>query len=338
MGAKFNFIFLIINYLTILEVAEAKHFQSGVNLKNGNYYITIEDLAKEKMLSREYNSRSNYSGLFGFGWCSPLEQKLIPESKSQYQLIYCDKKIHISTSDVFEFQSTRTWQNLEFTKAGLLLSFLSQDGQRTELVYKDGLLTDVIKGQNFSLKFKYEPNKKRIQMITFNKSQLIYFTYDNLSLLKASRHSLFGSLNYQYDSFSNLTELYGAAGTVEHMLYDSKKDLLLERITSECVENFSYTSPHDATKLTVKTLRACRRSHKKAIDYEFRFKESRFGHRALSSLKITSKQMSFIIDYDLESGKILKNRRIKNDKDLKLQRGSFNEHPKSWPNQGKLGS
>ena len=45
----------------------------GVNLKNGNFYITYTDIVvpggdHDLAITRTYNSKSNDNGWFGFGW------------------------------------------------------------------------------------------------------------------------------------------------------------------------------------------------------------------------------------------------------------------------------
>ena len=54
---------------------------AGVNLKNGNFYISYTDIvigaAKFKIeITRTYNSKSTGMGLFGFGWGSDYETAL----------------------------------------------------------------------------------------------------------------------------------------------------------------------------------------------------------------------------------------------------------------------
>ncbi|WP_406685483.1 DUF6531 domain-containing protein [Seonamhaeicola sp. MEBiC1930] len=55
---------------------------AGVNLKNGNYYVSYTDIEMNTFRSaftsivRTYNSKSTTVGLFGFGWGSELETKL----------------------------------------------------------------------------------------------------------------------------------------------------------------------------------------------------------------------------------------------------------------------
>ncbi len=54
---------------------------SGVNLKNGNYFISYTDIltsskGKTLEMTRTYNSKSTSVGWFGYGWGSPFETKL----------------------------------------------------------------------------------------------------------------------------------------------------------------------------------------------------------------------------------------------------------------------
>lgn len=54
---------------------------SGVNLKNGNFYISYTDIVvpgggKKLEITRTYNSKSTEVGWFGFGWGSEFETKL----------------------------------------------------------------------------------------------------------------------------------------------------------------------------------------------------------------------------------------------------------------------
>ena len=57
----------------------------GVNLKNGNYYITYTDIIvpggdHDLEVTRTYNSKSTDNGWFGFGWGSLYETKLMVSS------------------------------------------------------------------------------------------------------------------------------------------------------------------------------------------------------------------------------------------------------------------
>ena len=54
---------------------------SGVNLKNGNFFISYKDIVSTSKgisldLTRTYNSKSTSKGWFGYGWGTPFETRL----------------------------------------------------------------------------------------------------------------------------------------------------------------------------------------------------------------------------------------------------------------------
>ncbi len=60
----------------------ASSANAGVNLKNGNFYISYTDIVvpgtgKSLEMTRTYNSKSTEKGWFGFGWGNVFETKLI---------------------------------------------------------------------------------------------------------------------------------------------------------------------------------------------------------------------------------------------------------------------
>jgi YD repeat-containing protein len=68
----------------VIAIASLGFFASaGVNLKNGNFHITYTDIivgsGKNRIeISRTYNSKSVEVGMFGFGWGSEFETRLVP--------------------------------------------------------------------------------------------------------------------------------------------------------------------------------------------------------------------------------------------------------------------
>lgn len=60
---------------------------AGVNLRNGNFYVTYTDISvpgggKPLELTRTYNSRSSSLGWFGWGWGSDFETKVVVSADS----------------------------------------------------------------------------------------------------------------------------------------------------------------------------------------------------------------------------------------------------------------
>ncbi len=67
--------------LVLIAIMMASFAQAGVNLKNGNFYISYTDIVvpgggKKLEITRTYNSKSTEVGWFGFGWGSEFETKL----------------------------------------------------------------------------------------------------------------------------------------------------------------------------------------------------------------------------------------------------------------------
>jgi YD repeat-containing protein len=67
--------------LVLVAIFMATFAQAGVNLKNGNFYISYTDIVvpgggKKLEISRTYNSKSTEVGWFGFGWGSEFETRL----------------------------------------------------------------------------------------------------------------------------------------------------------------------------------------------------------------------------------------------------------------------
>lgn len=74
--------FLKSNAIFILALLVSFGAHSGVNLKNGNFYISYTDIVvpgtgKTLEMTRTYNSKSTEKGWFGFGWGNIFETKLV---------------------------------------------------------------------------------------------------------------------------------------------------------------------------------------------------------------------------------------------------------------------
>ncbi len=70
------------NVLFVLSLLVAFSTHAGVNLKNGNYYMSFTDIivpgtGESLTMTRTYNSKSTEIGWFGFGWGNIFETKLI---------------------------------------------------------------------------------------------------------------------------------------------------------------------------------------------------------------------------------------------------------------------
>jgi len=71
------------SFIVLLLALFAFNANAGVNLKNGNFYISYTDIVvpgsgKQLEITRTYNSKSTNVGWFGFGWGNLYETKLTP--------------------------------------------------------------------------------------------------------------------------------------------------------------------------------------------------------------------------------------------------------------------
>lgn len=74
---------------------------SVVDMKNANYADTWLDLSVPSQgfdlkVQRTYNSRSQFSGMFGYGWCSDYETKIEPTPEGNLLLTECGGGLEIS--------------------------------------------------------------------------------------------------------------------------------------------------------------------------------------------------------------------------------------------------
>lgn len=72
-----------LSFIVLLMTLIAGNANAGVNLKNGNFYISYTDIVvpgsgKQLEITRTYNSKSTNVGWFGFGWGNLFETKLTP--------------------------------------------------------------------------------------------------------------------------------------------------------------------------------------------------------------------------------------------------------------------
>lgn len=66
--------------VTVVLVLALGRAEAGVNLKNGNFYLTYLDIAAQGSsrleMSRTYNSKSNFRGILGWGWSTETQTSL----------------------------------------------------------------------------------------------------------------------------------------------------------------------------------------------------------------------------------------------------------------------
>ena len=78
--------------LGLLFLLVSTHLSAGVNIKNGNFYISYADIrlpgsGHDLKLVRTYNSKSVTKGWFGVGWGTPFETRLVINSDGSVTVV-----------------------------------------------------------------------------------------------------------------------------------------------------------------------------------------------------------------------------------------------------------
>lgn len=224
-----------------------------VDMKNANYSNTWVDLELNTVgfdlkVSRTYNSRSLYNGMFGFGWCSEYETTLekmpegtlkIKECGSGQEVIYSPKEL--SRKEIEKTVTTVISKMKEDKKNSynadyytkLSQSLLTEDDNRRNLAQKYGIVPNVQEGT------KYYANGKEVENVVLNKE---YYTR-TLPDGSAQRYNLTGRLTHIYDKNNNFIKFdYDANGTIKEVSDNSNRRLAFKYYTNKKIK--SITGPN----------------------------------------------------------------------------------------------
>lgn len=184
-----------------------------VDMKNANYsqsWIDIEvpGSGYDLRVQRTYNSRSLFNGMFGFGWCSDFETKMvitaegnlkITECGAGQELFYSPREITKKDVDqtiskiIAKMRSEKAvGRNDDFYKK-LSTDLLEQDVRRSQMAQQYGISIAIKSGTRFFA------NGREIENIIFDKD--IYTR--NLQDGSSQRFDTKGRLTHMYDKNGN---------------------------------------------------------------------------------------------------------------------------------------
>lgn len=184
-----------------------------VDMKNANYSNTWVDMdvpgsGYDLKITRTYNSRSLFNGMFGFGWCSDFETSMEINAEGNIKVKECGGGLEIvfsprevSRKDVeksidaiiAKIRAEKKVGNTEAYFANLKKQLLEEDGLRNQYASKYGLSVQVKEGTTFYA------NGREVEHFVFNKT---YYTR-NLPDGSSQRFSPQGKLTHIYDKNNN---------------------------------------------------------------------------------------------------------------------------------------
>ena len=238
----------------------------NVDMKNANFSLEASDLAWQRgqvrvPITRAFNSRSLFQGMFGFGWCSNLETVLKQDGDEWVlkvcgdgaELRFCPKAQQEWTSalnGVIRRESGKLiytdekGEVTEFAEDGHMLSLHRPTACKLDLEYEDGLLRSVRACGVPWFSIRYSGNGKIKEIRTFEGRSIYYQTGIGGALLSV-RDGEMTLCRYEYDQLNNLTYLYQPSkkpGSPDEarLTYDVNRDWLVRFRAGACEEQYTY--------------------------------------------------------------------------------------------------
>ena len=227
------------------------HWPDPVNVRNGNMFLMFEDFnigaaGSNLQLSRFYNSRSLYSGPFGFGWSTNYLSSLADRGGT-IALTESDGSV-----DLFKTQGTRMGEtvfvsylrgcrylfrksagtyllqaadgrNLTYDAGGRLAAISDRYGNQLKFSYRGGDLFALEDGAGRKLSFSYDAGH-RVTAVTDPINRSFRYAYSDAGDLIAVTDPMGKATRFEYDRYHNLIGIiYPDAGRTL-ISYDDKRD------------------------------------------------------------------------------------------------------------------
>jgi len=234
--------------LTVLLLFSLQAMAEGqVDQQEGGFHWKKTDHLKINKISsldlqREFNSRSNFRGLLGLGWCSELEWSLIQIPAYSF-LKKCDSfvplaKEQVQTSGPLIKVELGAGGYLVFDDRGELRGLTDSAHKFWNLRASPGQIRGP-KGQ--ILQLIRAKDTGALNEIALGSQTLLHFDY-KLGQLSEVRFKHHLSELYSYDRFSNLT-LVKIGNSTTQIQYDDERDLVAQVTDSQgCKLSYLYES------------------------------------------------------------------------------------------------
>jgi hypothetical protein len=295
--------------------------QAGVNVNNGNFYVTYTDFVVFTAglpieITRTYNSRSNFvPGKFGVGWSSELDSYIKIDSK---EIVYFEG----GGGNVLKFtpKGMDIWENANMgaqylKRSGKIAkdySYTLQGSAGKNSVFNAiGQLVKIQDGNRNSIEFSYNKGSLKVIKDNFNNQVLVNTKdYGGFSRIESIQYSgkkstysytAKGALikattmdgaryDYVYDDEFNMTKIAYGNGTAKEMSYNKIRDLItkFKDIDGSTIayDYFSDTlDPENKFGTIVARKDSLGKEEKAQFWYEFRKKKdgARFAYRTVST-------------------------------------------------------
>ncbi|HVK61161.1 MAG TPA: DUF6531 domain-containing protein [Bdellovibrionales bacterium] len=199
-------------------------------------------------LTRTYSSRSTHNGIFGYGWCSPLEAEIILPNLALQE---CDRRTQLTLGqsvqridDTYVVRGSGKSLRVFDGASGRLVQIGFPTGKSLNLEYdRGGLLQDAATGEGLKMRFRFDAQARKVRRIELSTGTNLEFDYQGLDLTRAL-NSWTNTYRFTYDSLHNLTQISYPDQSSEDIVYNTDRDqAVLFRGRNGCRENYNYANP-----------------------------------------------------------------------------------------------
>ncbi len=261
-----------------------------VDMKNANYTdswldLSVQGSGYQLRMNRYYNSRSIFSGMFGFGWCTDYETSVEKTPEGRLKLAECgagqeviysaakydDKNLDKTVEEILAYykktnpgataQAVETLREQVRSYGDTRNDWAQKAGIKTPdvqkgVVYKaDGLEVEkiVFDGSTYTRTLadgtsqKFNSNGKMIQISDKN-GNFLKLSY-NIDLLKEVIDNSGRKLSFAYTPTKRVKEIVGPNGLRSEYKYNGE-DLIENKNAWKNKYTYSYDDLHNLTKVT----------------------------------------------------------------------------------------
>ncbi|PMB05501.1 hypothetical protein CEN49_17975, partial [Fischerella thermalis CCMEE 5273] len=259
---------------------------TNVNTYNGNFFLPETDVnisgrGIPAEVTRAYNSRSTESGLFGNGWTSNLEQRIVDNGHGPLMYIDEDGTTHTFIPNGDGTYAAPPGKHLElrklsggtyrmedtdqivyrFNTSGRLTSITDSNGNRTSISYTSGNPTRITDASGRIITLSVNGDN-RVTQVTDPANRTVAYTYDAAGNLKTvtkkdAAGNPLSTVTYGYDTSKRMTSVTDANGIERSITYDGDnrvqslaQPLTVDGEVKTATTSFQYNATHGTTTVT----------------------------------------------------------------------------------------
>jgi YD repeat-containing protein len=208
-----------------------------VDMKNSNYSESFLDIALPGTgyalkVQRFYNSRSNFNGIFGYGWCSDFETTLEKNPEGRLKLVECGAGQEI-------IYAPAKFQKADLDKLiSTLIAFYKKATPNATAASIETLQTQLLEDADIRSRWAKQagvpiPELRRGTVYSAENLEVEQITFDGASYIRllsdgtSQKFDQTGHLSYLYDKNANFLKLtYNTGETLREVIDNTGKKLV----------------------------------------------------------------------------------------------------------------